>query len=283
MGACDPILEGHASRVAAHAETVARRLGWPDEKIEDAPSRRRVARRRQGERRPEVLGKPGRLDDGELAEVRAHPVEGAWLIAGVRSLVPALPYVLFHHERWDGSGLSDARAGIEIPLEGRILAVADAFDAMTSARPYRDALRVRRCGGGGRALRRHAVRPRDRRRVLRGVAAGEIVGRGTALRRGLRQLDVQARHRAAIAYAGCKSCRTGFASPKLSPKISGEQLSHSTLCRAYSSASTERNDRGEKDDSRVRQLRCGGRGRPRRRHARDVHGCAAWSQGGRSL
>ena len=71
--------------------------------------------------RPDVLTKPGRLDDSELAEVRAHPVEGAWLIAGVPSLAAALPYVLFHHERWDGCGYPTRRSGIEIPVEGRLL------------------------------------------------------------------------------------------------------------------------------------------------------------------
>ena len=104
--------------------------------------------------RPEILWKRGELDAEEIAQIRVHPVEGAWLIAGVRSLVRALPYVLFHHERWDGTGYPTQRAGTEIPLEGRILAVADAFDAMTSARPYRDALapdsaleEVARCAG----------------------------------------------------------------------------------------------------------------------------------------
>jgi HD-GYP domain-containing protein (c-di-GMP phosphodiesterase class II) len=77
-----------------------------------------------------------------------------WLIAGVPSLQRALPYVLFHHERWDGLGYPTRRAGTAIPLEGRILAVADAFDAMTSGRPYRPALpgdvaaaEIERCSG----------------------------------------------------------------------------------------------------------------------------------------
>ena len=61
--------------------------------------------------RPDVLSKPGRLDDAELAEVRAHPVEGAWLIAGIPSLAAALPYVLFHHERWDGLATRRAAPG----------------------------------------------------------------------------------------------------------------------------------------------------------------------------
>jgi HD-GYP domain-containing protein (c-di-GMP phosphodiesterase class II) len=136
MGACDPSLEGHASRVGAHAEPVARRLGWPDEKL--AELRLGAALHDVGKVnvRPEVLAKPGRLDDAELAEVRAHPVEGAWLIAGISSFAVALPYVLFHHERWDGLGYPTRRAGLDIPLEGRLLAVADAFDAMTSPRPY---------------------------------------------------------------------------------------------------------------------------------------------------
>ncbi len=101
-----------------------------------------------------VLTKPAALDEEELAHVRAHPVEGAWLVAGVRTLRPALPYVLFHHERWDGTGYPTRRAGHDIPIEGRVLAVADAFDAMTSKRPYRPALpigaalaEVERCAG----------------------------------------------------------------------------------------------------------------------------------------
>jgi len=104
--------------------------------------------------RPGLLQKPGRLDPEELTAIRAHPVVGARLIAGIPAFAPALPYVLFHHERWDGSGYPTGRAGAEIPLEGRLLAIADAFDAMTSLRPYRARLsadeaaaEVERCAG----------------------------------------------------------------------------------------------------------------------------------------
>ena len=138
----------------AHVLLVARRLGWTDEANRRSPARAALHDVGKVYVRPGVLSKPGRLDDAELAEVRAHPVEGAWLIAGVLSLAAALPYVLFHHERWDGGGYPTRRAGIEIPLEGRLLAVADAFDAMTSARPYCDArafdgavAEVERCSG----------------------------------------------------------------------------------------------------------------------------------------
>jgi len=142
MEVCDPELGGHAARVAALAETVARRLGWNDDRLEDVRLGAALHDVGKVALRPEVLRKTGALTSDELAHVQAHPIEGVWLIAGVRSLVRALPYVLFHHERWDGRGYPTRRAGAEIPLEGRILAVADAFDAMTSPRPYRATLTI---------------------------------------------------------------------------------------------------------------------------------------------
>jgi HD-GYP domain-containing protein (c-di-GMP phosphodiesterase class II) len=72
----------------------------------------------------------------------------------VTTLRVAIPYVLYHHERWDGTGYPSGKAGEEIPVEARVLAIADAFDAMTSDRPYRSALtheealaEVERCAG----------------------------------------------------------------------------------------------------------------------------------------
>ena len=137
LDACDPLLGAHAARVAANAEAVAARLGWDEERLEALRLGAALHDVGKVNVRPEVLAKPGGLDEAELAEIRAHPVEGVWLLAGVPALVPALPYVLFHHERWDGDGYPTRRAGAEIPVEGRVLAVADAFDAMTSGRPYR--------------------------------------------------------------------------------------------------------------------------------------------------
>lgn len=154
MEVCDPDLGAHAARVGANAEAVALRLGWDEGQIEALRIGAALHDVGKVNVRAEVLAKPGRLDDRELAEIRAHPVEGMWLIAGVPSLQRALPYVLFHHERWDGLGYPTRRAGTAIPLEGRILAVADAFDAMTSIRPYRPSLtadeaadEIRRCAG----------------------------------------------------------------------------------------------------------------------------------------
>lgn len=154
MSVCDPTLAGHTARVRAHAEAVALRLDWHADRLDELRLGAALHDVGKVNVRPELLAKPGALDESELAEIRAHPVEGAWLIANVRSFAPALPYVLFHHERWDGAGYPTRREGREIPLQGRILAVADAFDAMTSARPYRDPLapataiaEVERCSG----------------------------------------------------------------------------------------------------------------------------------------
>jgi putative nucleotidyltransferase with HDIG domain len=85
-----------------------------------------------------ILEKPGALDQHELDEIRTHPERGARMLEAVRSPRAALKCVLHHHERWDGSGYPHGLGGDAIPLEARILAVADAYDAMTSRRPYRD-------------------------------------------------------------------------------------------------------------------------------------------------
>ena len=131
---------GHGARVAALAEPVALQLGWDRERIR---SLRRAAPLHDVGKvkiRPQLLGKAGPLTLEEMAEIRSHPSAGAQLVVPLRRFHEALPYVLFHHERWDGGGYPAGLSGRRIPLEARILAIADAFDAMISPRPYRFAL-----------------------------------------------------------------------------------------------------------------------------------------------
>jgi HD-GYP domain-containing protein (c-di-GMP phosphodiesterase class II) len=90
--------------------------------------------------RDAILHKPGPLTADEVQEIRAHFIKGAQLFESIRSLVPLIPIVRSHRERWDGQGYPDGLAGRQIPLLGRVVGLADAFDAMTSDRPYRDAL-----------------------------------------------------------------------------------------------------------------------------------------------
>jgi HD-GYP domain-containing protein (c-di-GMP phosphodiesterase class II) len=139
----DPYTRGHSERVSSLAQVVAGRLGWN-------PSR--LGALRLGALLHDVgklnlnealLRKPGPLDEHEFGEVKRHPQAGAKLIRGFETLRPALPYVLFHHERWDGHGYPSGRSREQIPLGARIVAVVDAFDAMISMRPYRRPLPVR--------------------------------------------------------------------------------------------------------------------------------------------
>jgi len=85
----------------------------------------------------EILRKPGRLTEDEAERMHRHPVDGANMLTQVPSLSRALPGVLHHHEHFDGSGYPDGLAGEDIPIIARILLVPDAFDTMTTDRPYR--------------------------------------------------------------------------------------------------------------------------------------------------
>jgi HD-GYP domain-containing protein (c-di-GMP phosphodiesterase class II) len=88
-----------------------------------------------------ILNKPGRLTEAEYEEMKKHPLHGARIISNIQSpaVTAVLPGVQYHHERWDGSGYPEGLRGEQIPLLGRLLGVADFFDAMTSTRPYRAA------------------------------------------------------------------------------------------------------------------------------------------------
>jgi len=150
----DPYSSGHAARVTALAEVIAARLGWDDDKIEVLRIGAALHDIGKLAVSDSVLRKPGPLSEPELIEVRSHPEEGARMLELIGTLRAAVPCVLHHHERWDGLGYPTGRAGEAIPAEARVLGVADAFDAMTSNRPYRPALapdaaiaELERCAG----------------------------------------------------------------------------------------------------------------------------------------
>jgi HD-GYP domain-containing protein (c-di-GMP phosphodiesterase class II) len=131
---------GHGARVAALAEPIALALGWDRERIRSLRFAAPLHDVGKVKLQPQLLGKTGPLTLDELAEIRSHPEAGARLVLPLRRFHDALPYVLFHHERWDGSGYPAGLSGRRIPIEARILSIADAFDAMISPRPYRRAL-----------------------------------------------------------------------------------------------------------------------------------------------
>lgn len=87
-----------------------------------------------------ILFKPGKLSAEEWDVMRTHTTRGVEICRHLKSLAPVVPIIHHHHERWDGSGYPDGLAGEEIPLLARLLQVGDIYDALTSARPYKDAI-----------------------------------------------------------------------------------------------------------------------------------------------
>ena len=133
-------MHGHSTKVASLAVTIGEALGWAANKLAALDLGGLLHDIGKLAVSSHVLGKPGPLAPDELAVVRSHPVTGAKLLEQFADARPALACVLFHHERWDGDGYPTGRAGHDVPLDARVLAIADAYDAMTTARPYRRAL-----------------------------------------------------------------------------------------------------------------------------------------------
>jgi putative nucleotidyltransferase with HDIG domain len=139
----DPFARGHAARVTALAEAAAGRLGWSQEQMRRLRLGALLHDIGKLAIEVDVLCKVTALTSEEKAQIRCHPQVGARMLEHVVGAEAALPCVLFHHERWDGRGYPFGRAGEDIPVEARLLAIADAFDAMTSQRPYRATLEPR--------------------------------------------------------------------------------------------------------------------------------------------
>jgi hypothetical protein len=132
----DPYLHGHSRRVARHSWMIARRMGLPREEV--ARIRTAAAIHDVGKiNTPKaILHKPGALTDEEYDVIKRHPGDGAEMVEALGDAA-LTAMVRDHHERLDGSGYPHGLGGAEISLGARIIAVADTFDAITSARPYR--------------------------------------------------------------------------------------------------------------------------------------------------
>jgi putative nucleotidyltransferase with HDIG domain len=138
LEARDAYTHGHSNRVARYSEAIARAMGLSREQV--AQVRTAAAVHDVGKIRTprEILTKPGRLDDAELAVMQRHVRDGAEMVSGLGD--PEITaMVMGHHERLDGSGYPGALPDHQISVGARIIAVADTFDAMTSSRPYRSA------------------------------------------------------------------------------------------------------------------------------------------------
>jgi len=139
----DKYTGGHTRRVTGYSLLIAEQLGLPEDEIEWLKLGTPLHDIGKIGISDEILQAPRRLTPAEFATMQTHTTKGADHLKGVPELAPVLPIVRSHHERWDGTGYPDRLSKDEIPLLARIVAVADAFDAMTSQRPYHDKNRSR--------------------------------------------------------------------------------------------------------------------------------------------
>ncbi|MGE5175994.1 MAG: HD domain-containing phosphohydrolase [Hyphomicrobiales bacterium] len=136
----DPYTHGHTERVAEYAVGIAKTLGFPPEEVQRIQFGAFLHDIGKVHTEDTVLHKPGALTEEEWRIVKMHPLRGAEMVKGVRFLERCVDMIRHHHERVDGKGYPDGLRGDEITLAAKIVNVADAFDAMTTDRPYRAGL-----------------------------------------------------------------------------------------------------------------------------------------------
>ncbi len=136
VDARDPYTESHSRNVSEHVEVFAKTVDYPEEKLPLLVAAGLLHDIGKIGVPDAILTKPTALEPDEFKRIMNHPALGVQILrASVRDEI--LPWVLAHHERWDGAGYPNGLRGEEIPYEARMLCICDAFDAMTSDRPYR--------------------------------------------------------------------------------------------------------------------------------------------------
>jgi len=136
----DPYTHGHTERVAQYSVGIAKEMDFTQDEIQTIQLGAFLHDIGKLHTSDSILHKPGALTDEEWRMVKAHPVRGAQMLQGVKFLEKATDLVRHHHERVDGKGYPDGLRGDEITIGAKIVNVADAFDAMTTERPYRQGL-----------------------------------------------------------------------------------------------------------------------------------------------
>lgn len=141
LDAKDEYTNGHSKRVSDYASEISKEMGlgkFQKELVLNAALLHDIGKIGISD---EIIKKPGKLTLGELYEIKRHPEIGERIIGNIGFLKEVSKIIRHHHERYDGSGYPDSITGDKTPIESSILAVADAYDAMTSDRPYRDAMK----------------------------------------------------------------------------------------------------------------------------------------------
>lgn len=150
----DIYTRGHTERVCYMAQVLCREMGWNEEKLWEVKMGGILHDIGKIGVPDAILNKATTLTSEEFTAMKQHPICGAKILEGISFLSPAVPYVLYHHERFDGKGYPFGLRNDQIPIQGRLMAVVDTFDAMTSDRPYRKAKsfkmtlkEIRECAG----------------------------------------------------------------------------------------------------------------------------------------
>ena len=136
----DPYTAGHSERVSYYAEMLGAAVGVSSEEREILRYGGLFHDIGKIAIRDDILLKPGKLTPAERLEIQRHPVVGRDLLKNMRTLESAMPIVYHHHERYDGSGYPEGLKGESIPLLARVASIADVYDALTTKRPYREAM-----------------------------------------------------------------------------------------------------------------------------------------------
>jgi putative nucleotidyltransferase with HDIG domain len=143
IDAKDPYTRGHSERVARYSSLVAREMGLSSEdvrRVRLSALLHDVGKIGIDDR---ILRKPTALTEEEFEIMKSHPVKGAAIMEAIPQLRDVIPGMKHHHERWEGGGYPEGLRGEDIPLQARIVSVADTFDAMTTTRPYQRAMDIR--------------------------------------------------------------------------------------------------------------------------------------------
>jgi len=140
IDAKDPYTRGHSERVARYSIGIGKNLNLPEKDMRNlriSALLHDVGKIGIDDR---ILRKPGALSDDEFEVMKQHPSKGAAIMSGVAQLIDIIPGMKYHHEKWSGGGYPDGLEGEQIPMQARIVAIADTFDAMTTNRPYQKAM-----------------------------------------------------------------------------------------------------------------------------------------------
>ena len=140
LDASDTYTKGHSDRVMMYSQAIAEELEIPAEKIKMIKFGALLHDIGKIGISEDIIQKPGKLTEEEYHTIMEHPIIGGKILEGIGFLKDARQIVMFHHERLDGSGYPHGLKGKDIPLGVRILQVADVYDALSSKRPYREAL-----------------------------------------------------------------------------------------------------------------------------------------------